>query len=818
MSARRSSGRKGWRKRLRLLLLKLRPGAGVLLCPLGQMCAPLGQDGQRMRAAEHMCAPGRRRVENLGTCVAACARTGGESRASQRHCEHRSSEKTSSALAELFVGRAVGVVCRAEEEAEKARQAEQAAQEARRKEEELDAVRKEVARRKAEEKSRLDQLAKSAQVARVHVFYSCMHVCMYIQICTHKYTNSHTYIHTYTCINTHTCILTYSAKWRKPCWQWRRETGTKREARSRRPRRCLLEQACKTAKASPRGKRCLWTRARMPAAKFRSCQKWWGAAGDVRMPRLPWLAPCLWAVCGCTAPPAPRCGKACCGQGVVRGVDVLGCLQVKSVSAQLEAAAGAARRTELENRVHAARRQAEAAMAQQDWTLARTHLDAALEVAQHLEDTNLQEDLERIARIVDQGAQDARQASSDPDVLVERAGRRVAVRAAPPAQQPAAAGAEEASMAPSFVSSPPKAPEQKVSSQGALTSPHERSPIVSQPPVGITPSPPQQRDLDPFSLPPLVGEEDGHIGGLVSPGVIQRPALPAFGADDWQEETEPSQAPGAADGYWGPINPGAQGDGGIMVSTLGHEASSRLPADNIDHWKPPGDQPQLLFDLTAAEDTEPGMEDVTGGLLGGAMYGLASLSDNTRRSSAFLLSVNTSLSQRDLNRILEFGKRAQLHGTYNPEADNGLMVRTHTQTHTHTQPLHTHTHTRTHTHICAHAYTYIPRMHAPTETGEGSSEGLFCLSHTVLANRDSNHICRRCCSAATRGWCMHNATTSSTKTMPPLSMSSKTCGGRAAGTGTLRWRDAFYDAQTGPQTCTRPRLAPCGQSTLMYIE
>jgi hypothetical protein len=76
----------------------------------------------------------------------------------------------------------VGVVCRAEEEAEKARQAEQAAQEARRKEEELDAVRKEVARRKAEEKARLDQLAKSAQVARVHVFYSCMHVCMYIQI------------------------------------------------------------------------------------------------------------------------------------------------------------------------------------------------------------------------------------------------------------------------------------------------------------------------------------------------------------------------------------------------------------------------------------------------------------------------------------------------------------------------------------------------------------------------------------------------------------------------------------------------------------
>jgi len=68
------------------------------------------------------------------------------------------------------------------------------------------------------------------------------------------------------------------------------------------------------------------------------------------------------------------------------------------------------------------------------------------------------------------------------------------------------------------------------------------------------------------------------------------------------------------------------------------------------------------------------MEDVTGGLLGGAMFGLASLTDNTRRSSAFLLSVNASLSQQDLDRILAFGKRGVVNGTYNPEAANGLMV------------------------------------------------------------------------------------------------------------------------------------------------
>jgi len=53
---------------------------------------------------------------------------------------------------------------RAEEEAARMQREEQSAQEDRRKELELDAVRQEVARRKAEEKARLDRLAKSAQV------------------------------------------------------------------------------------------------------------------------------------------------------------------------------------------------------------------------------------------------------------------------------------------------------------------------------------------------------------------------------------------------------------------------------------------------------------------------------------------------------------------------------------------------------------------------------------------------------------------------------------------------------------------------------
>jgi hypothetical protein len=415
--------------------------------------------------------------------------------------------------------------------------------------------------------------------------------------------------------------------------------------------------------------------------------------------------------------------------------------QVQSVSAQLEAAAAAAKRMEVENRGQSARRKAEGAMAQQDWTLARTQLDVALEAAQQLQDTNVEEDLERMCRIVDQALDqtvrvahatdgrthwrtdsDAREPSSD-HLPIEQERRGGAVRAAPPGLQaqpeagngppePQLPNAQKASFGPSFVSSPPKEAQQIISSQVGATQSLERSPIVSQPPVGVTPSPLPQRDPDLLSLPPLVGEQDDrelYMRSAQAPGLLappfpsgpslpnvgadasayvspSRPSLPNAGADIWQQESDPSHEPLSPEAtanaalaavrqreedYWGHINPGNKGDGMIKVSMLNPADGSRKPADNIDHWQACNDAGELMFDLDAMG---PGMEDVTGGLLGGAMFGLASLTDNTRRSSAFLLSVNASLSQGDLDRILAFCKRGVVNGTYNPEAANGLMV------------------------------------------------------------------------------------------------------------------------------------------------
>ena len=289
-------------------------------------------------------------------------------------------------------------------------------------------------------------------------------------------------------------------------------------------------------------------------------------------------------------------------------------------------------------------------MAQQDWTLARSQLDVALEVAQQLQDTNLEEDLERMCRIVDQAldttvgvadATDGRTHASEPSsdhLPIERERRGGAVRAAPPGlqTQPEAGNGppelrpsyvQKASIGPSFVSSPPKEALQMISSQVGATQSLERSPIVSQPPVGITPSPPQQRHPDLLSLPPLVGEQDDrelYMRSAQDPGLLappspsrlslpnagadasayaspSRPSLPNAGADAWHQEAEPTSheptsheataiaALAAArqreEDYWGPISPGKKGDGMIKVSMLNPADGSRKPADNVDHWQ-----------------------------------------------------------------------------------------------------------------------------------------------------------------------------------------------------------------------------------------
>ena len=306
-------------------------------------------------------------------------------------------------------------------------------------------------------------------------------------------------------------------------------------------------------------------------------------------------------------------------------------------------------------------------MAQQDWMLARTQLDVALEVAQQLQDTNLEEDLERMCRIVDQaldqtvgvaGATDGRTHAREPSsdhLPIERERRGGAVRAAPPGLQalpeagngpPEPSDAQKASFGPSFVSSPPKEAQQMISSQAGATQSLEQSPIVSQPPVCITPSPPQQRHPDLLSLPPLVGEQDDgelYMRSAQDPGLLappspnrlslpnagadasanasrppqpslphvgadasayaspSRPSLPNAGADAWHQEAEPTShestsheananaALAAArqreEDYWGPISPGNKGDGMIKVSMLNPADGSRKPADNVDHWQ-----------------------------------------------------------------------------------------------------------------------------------------------------------------------------------------------------------------------------------------
>lgn len=399
---------------------------------------------------------------------------------------------------------------------------------------------------------------------------------------------------------------------------------------------------------------------------------------------------------------------------------------VKSVSEQLEAAAASAQRIDLENRLHAAQDDAEAAMAQGDWTRARKHLADANDLAVQLNDTDLQQDLHRMRRTVD-NAQDcaeseAREAEAREAVAREAEERETKARenkardeaaaaavameavARKAAEEEAAAheaehvhfeqkrtaqAVREAPLLPpsgadmgygmSHVSSPPKAMDgapaphtleaSTVPSQGMI------SPILSQPPMNITPSP-QPGLLDPYALPPLMNEHEAKGGGVVigGVGVIGRPALPGMDFNGaWQEELEPLSPLDRSAQSWGIVDPmQEQDDGLIKVSTMGYD-QDRMPSDNISHWKE-SKTAGLPLDFDGSMESEDGMEGVTGGLLGGAMHGLASLNSNSRRTSAFLVSMNPSLSEQDVKRILDVGKRYQQAGSYSIEGEDGLMV------------------------------------------------------------------------------------------------------------------------------------------------
>jgi hypothetical protein len=62
-----------------------------------------------------------------------------------------------------------------------------------------------------------------------------------------------------------------------------------------------------------------------------------------------------------------------------------------------------------------------------------------------------------------------------------------------------------------------------------------------------------------------------------------------------------------------------------------------------------------------------------GGLLGGALDDLASFSSTAQRLRAFQVSVNSSLTQSDVNHLLDVVDRAQRRGTYNFEGEGSLQ-------------------------------------------------------------------------------------------------------------------------------------------------
>jgi len=129
---------------------------------------------------------------------------------------------------------------------------------------------------------------------------------------------------------------------------------------------------------------------------------------------------------------------------------------------------------------------------------------------------------------------------------------------------------------------------------------------------------------------------------LVDAGTtIGRPSLGVALDDDgtWHYEREPlspSLIPTAPLGGWGGGGmensmPTQHDDGLLKVSMMGHDAQL-LPSDNIAHWTEATQTARLPLDFDVTFEAQDGMEDIRGGLLGGAMYGLASLTDNSRRS------------------------------------------------------------------------------------------------------------------------------------------------------------------------------------------
>jgi hypothetical protein len=307
-----------------------------------------------------------------------------------------------------------------------------------------------------------------------------------------------------------------------------------------------------------------------------------------------------------------------------------------------------------------------------EWTSARRRLAEANDVAQELQDDDLLEDLRRMRRAVD-----AAQDQSDAAAREESRAEEKHEEATKLIQQPAAVRAPPPL--------PPRpAPGQKVGIVSAHPEPDEGETLVaSKPPAPVTPNP-SHKDEDLYPLPPVGDMRGGQrsgagvVGRKESRAAMHGPGRPSLSDNDGtgslQQELEPTASPNA-DGSGHLRDPlldvPNQIDGFIRVSML--ESGRHMPSDNISHWTEISNAGQGRdLDMPDAEFT---MEDVTGGLLGGAMHGLASLTDNSRRSDAFLLRANASLSQKDLTCIREFAKRAQQSRAYDPEGEDGLMVR-----------------------------------------------------------------------------------------------------------------------------------------------
>lgn len=336
-------------------------------------------------------------------------------------------------------------------------------------------------------------------------------------------------------------------------------------------------------------------------------------------------------------------------------------IQVRSVSEQLEAAAAAAHRHDLELTLQTAQDDAQEAISKGEWTLARKHLAAAYESAVLLQDASVEERVQGMRRGVDQ-AQDSYEQ---------------AVRAAAAEGVDRERARDQSDAARTHHAVPqqhlPRAPVHDAANHDAHL--HERVHSEDLPferttrPVAVRAAPPQP-DRPHMSEPPQQSEysQQSHLDrGLSSAAqyltapshsmharptpdmmplvdadtTIGRPSLGDALDDDstWHYEREPlspSLIPTAPPGGWGgggmENSMQTQHDDGLLkVSMMGHDAQL-LPSDNIAHWTETTQTARLPLDFDVTFEAQDGMEDISGGLLGGAMYGLASLTDNSRRS------------------------------------------------------------------------------------------------------------------------------------------------------------------------------------------